>query len=149
MTREDIRERADNKLVDFVSAIVAGLGIWFLDFSNTPQFMRDAMGGLLFQRALIKVGSFALAALVLLAWKNRWRVRWGWIMIAAVAVIITATIDEFIYRRTVTEPDFFAGFSPFPMEIVLFLLPALAVMGVTHFLGLMIQRRLGRSVNSV
>jgi len=149
MTRDNVRKPTDNKLVDFLSAIVAGLAIWFLDFSNIPQFQRLSFREVILQSALIKVGSFGVAALLFLIWKNRWRARWGWILIAAVAVVISAAIDEFIYRKTVTEPDFFAGLSPFPMEIVLFLLPGLAVMGAAHFLGLMIQRTLTSSVNSV
>src|SRR5258706_13415707 len=132
MTSSNFREHPDNRLIDFLSAIVAGLAIWFLDFSNIPQFQRYSFRWVILQSALIKVGSFCIAALLFLIWKTRWRARWGWILIAVVAVVISATIDEFMYRRTVTEPDFFAGLSPFPMEIVLFLLPALVLMGAMH-----------------
>lgn len=148
MSLDNVRERASNRLIDFLSAIVAGLAVWLLDFFNTPQFLRASMSGMLFQRALIKVGAFALAAVLVIAWKHRWRARWGWILIAIVSVVITATIDEFLYRRTVVDPDFFAGLSPFPMEIVLFLLPALLFMGVMHYLGVAIEKTFRGAVNS-
>jgi hypothetical protein len=131
----------DNRLVDVFSALVVGIGIWLLEFLNTPQFLRPAFRQALFA-ASFKAVPFVLVAVLLSMWNNRWRTRWAWLAIATIGILASAGIDEWVYRQTTTDPDFFAGLSPFPMEIVLFLLPALVFMAVAQYLGVFIQRRL-------
>ena len=71
------------------------------------------------------------------------RAQWGWVVIAILGLAIVAGIDEMISRANNPEPDFFPEFSPFPMEIVLYIVPALLFMGAAHYVGLLIvsQRR--------
>jgi hypothetical protein len=131
----------DNRLVDVVSALLAGIGIWLLEFLKTPQFLRPAFRQALFA-ASFKAAPFVLLAVLLSMWKNRWRTKWAWLAIVTIGVLGCAGINEWVYRRATTDPDFFAGLSPFPMEIVLFFLPALMLMAVAHYLGVFIQARL-------
>lgn len=133
-------------MVDVVAAIIAALAISSLEFLNIPQFLRASLLPVVVQGALIKTAAFILSALFLIVWRYRWRRRWGWIVIATLGTLLAAGIDEFRYRRSTSEPDFFVGLSPFPMEIILFLLPALLVMAGAHFLGIFLQNRFQKSV---
>jgi hypothetical protein len=131
----------DNRLVDVCSALVVGIGIWLLEFLNTPQFLRPGFRQAVFAASL-KAAPFVLIAVLLSMWNNRWRTKWAWVAIAAIGILAGAGVDELVYRTTTTDSDFFAGLSPFPMEVVLFLFPALLFMAVAHYLGVFIQERL-------
>src|SRR5438552_18989164 len=102
MDRDDNSREKDNRLVDILSALTAGLGIWFLDFIDIPQFLRPPLAKAILG-ASIKAAAFVSPALLLAIWKHRWRIRWCWIVIATLGTVLAAGIDEWIYRRTVTE----------------------------------------------
>jgi hypothetical protein len=134
----------DNKLIDFVAAILTGLGVWWLIFSATHSFLRPSVLNAEEIRSMsVKVGSFSLAALILFLWKRKPRAQWGWIPIAILGMIITSVIDEIIYRATATaeELNFMPAFSAFPLEIIIWLGPALVFMGIAHYIGLLITFR--------
>ncbi len=133
----------DNKLVDLLAAMLTGIGLCWLDLSNHPTFLIPLTFKDIFQSASIRIGAFVLVALILFLWKHKLKAQWGWIVIAILGLMIVAGIDEMISRANNLEPEFFAEFSPFPMEIVLYIMPALLFMGAAHYVGLLVvsQRR--------
>jgi hypothetical protein len=133
----------DNKLVDLIAAVLTGTGLCWLDLSNHPTFLIPLTFKDVLQSASVRAGTFVLVALALFLWKHKFRARWGWAVIAVLGLTIVAGIDEVISRSNNPEPDFFAEFSPFPMEIILYIVPALLFMGTAHYVGVLIvsQRR--------
>ena len=133
----------DNKLVDLMATVLMSIGLCWLDLSNHPTFLTPLTFKGIFQSASIRIGAFVLVTLALFLWKHKLRAQWGWVVIAILGLAIVAGIDEMISRANNPEPDFFPEFSPFPMEIVLYIVPALLFMGAAHYVGLLIvsQRR--------
>ncbi len=131
----------DNNFVDLLAAIITGFGLCWLDLSSWPLFLGPLNFSHVFQSAVIRVGAFVLVALGLFLWKHQLRVRWGWLLIAILGLTVVALIDEMIYRATAADPEFFSPFSPFPMEIVLFLVPTLLLMGGSHCIGQLVLSR--------
>ena len=128
-----------SKSIDFVAAIITGLGVWMLNVSSIPSFLRSHLSSVLIEEALVKVASFVLAALVVSIWRHHLRARYGWVLIACLGIVTTAVADELALRANNPEPEFFAAFSPFPMEILLFGIPALVLMAVVHYGGLLLM----------
>lgn len=133
----------DNKLVDLIAAVLTGIGLSWLDLSNYPTFLILLTFKDVLQSASIRIGAFVLVALLLFLWKHKLRTQWGWVAMAAFGMIIISIIDEMIYRATATagELNFMPEFSPFPMEIVLYVMPALLFMGAAHYIGLLVVSR--------
>ena len=75
-------------------------------------------------------------------WKHRLRIKWGWIVIAILGIVLTSVVDEIIYRATATpeELSFMPAFSPFPLEIVMMFWQALFIMAGAHYLGRLVIR---------
>lgn len=69
--------KVGSKSLDFVAAIITGSGVWPLSTSGIPSFLRPNMLSVITVDALIKVGCFALAALVVALWRNQLRARLG------------------------------------------------------------------------
>jgi hypothetical protein len=132
----------DNKLVDFLAAMLTGSGLWWLNFRWMMPLLRSPIPDVEeLTRLAVKAGSFIIAALLLFLWKRRIRAQWGWILIAILGMVITSGIDEMIYRATATdrERNFMPAFSPFPVEIIVWLGHALVLMGVAHYIGLLVM----------
>ena len=139
-TQDSVNARSvkNSQVGDLCAAIITGLGIWWLGYSSTPAFLRSSpFESIELRNLIVKVLPFAFFSLALSLWKNRFRVRWGWIATAVVGLISVSLIDEIIYRVTSTAEEiaFMPAFSPFPLEIVMWLWPALLLMGVGHYLG--------------
>ena len=128
----------DNKLVDLIAAVLTGIGLCLLDLSNHPTFLIPLTFKDVLQSASIRVGSFILIALLLFLWKQKLRAQWGWIVVAVLGLTVVAGVDEMISRANNRELDFSAEFSPFPMEIILYIMPSLLFMGAAHYVGLLI-----------
>jgi F0F1-type ATP synthase assembly protein I len=127
----------DNKLVDLIAAILTGVGLCWLDLSNRfliPLTFKDIL-----QSASIRIGALVFVALMLFLWKHKLRTQWGWIVIAILGLTLIAGIDEMILRARDREPDAFDVFSPFPLEIVIYIVPAVIFMGAAHYVGLLIM----------
>jgi hypothetical protein len=127
----------DNKLVDLIAATLTGIGLCWLDLSNHPTFLIPLTFKDILLSASIRIGVFVLIALLLFLWKHKLRAPWGWVVIAILGLIIVASVDEMISRANNPEPDFLPDFSPFPMEIILCIVPALLFMGAAHYVGLL------------
>jgi len=129
----------DNKLVDFISAILTGIGLYWLNhLMPVPNLLIPPTFFEILQSVFLKVIGFILVAMILFLWKHKLRARFGWIVIAVLGLTITAAIDELISRANNPEPNFFAAFSPFPMEIFLFIIPTFLFMGAAHYVGVSI-----------
>jgi hypothetical protein len=123
------------KLVDFVAAFITALSLWCLSLG---LIIPDLLWRLLpyhVKFAFAGVCCFAVVTLLTFLIPEKLRTHIGWLIIAVLGLVLSAYVKELIQRATETEPDFFEAFSPFPFEIFLFLLPSLALMGITHYLG--------------
>lgn len=129
----------DNKIVDFVAAVFTGIALYWLQQMPLPNLVIPQTFFQILQNVSVKTIGFVFVALTLFLWKHKLRARFGWIVIAVLGLIIAAGIDELILRANNPEPDFFAAFSPFPMEIFLFIIPALFFMGLAHYVGVSIM----------
>jgi hypothetical protein len=128
----------DNKLVDLIAAVLTGINLCWLDLSNHPTFLIPLTFKDVLQSASIRIGSFVLITLMLFLWKHKLRAQWGWMVIAILGLTLIAGIDEMIFRAKNLEPDAFDVFSPFPMEIIIYIAPAIIFMGIAHYAGLLI-----------
>jgi hypothetical protein len=135
----------DNKLVDFVAATLTGIALYWLQQMPLLNLVVPLTFFKILQSVLLKTIGFVFVALMLFLWKHKLRAQFGWIVIAVLGLTITAGIDEMILRADNPEPDFFAAFSPFPMEIFLFIIPALFFMGLAHYIGVSIVSLKGKN----
>jgi phosphoglycerol transferase MdoB-like AlkP superfamily enzyme len=128
----------NNRIAELCAAILTGFGLWWLEYSLAPKFLRSSLfEPTEFRRLFVKVSAFVVLSLALSLWKNRFRNRWGWIAIAVLGLASVSVIDEIIYRLT-SSPEqlaFMPEFSPFPLEIVLWFWPTLLFMAAGHYLG--------------
>ena len=131
----------DNKSVDLFAAIITGIALCYLDLRQFPTFLVPLTYDVILQSALIRIGAFALIAVILFLWRHPLRAKFGWVAIAVLGLIIIAGIDDKIQQATTDDPDFMLEFSAFPMEIILFIVPSLLVMGATHFVGVQLLSR--------
>lgn len=129
----------DNKLVDFVAAALTGIALYWLQQMPLPNLVIPLTFFETLQNVLLRTIGFVFVALTLFLWKHKLRARFGWVVIAVLGLVVTAGIDEMILRANNAEPDFFSAFSPFPMEIFLFIIPALFFMGLAHYVGVSIM----------
>ncbi|HZI20140.1 MAG TPA: hypothetical protein VEY09_16265 [Pyrinomonadaceae bacterium] len=136
----------DNKLVDLIAAALTGIGLCWLDLSNHPTFLTALTFEDILQNASIRIGAFALVTLALFLWKHKLRAQWGWAVIAILGLVIVAGINEVVSRADDPEPGFFSDFSPFPMGVILYIVPALLFMGAAHYAGLLIVSRRRKDV---
>jgi hypothetical protein len=128
---------SDNRLIDFSAAAATGLALCFFLMSwNVFHLLPDI------EMASVQIGSFMVAAAVVLPWRGRIRARWGWVAIAALGVAFTLSALAAMDWASGVD-DCACGEAP-PSDILIalvMLLPALTFMGAAHYLGLLIARK--------
>lgn len=133
-----------SRVVDCVAAVFTGLTIWWLEYSMLPSFMRPSiLEPAVISSLFVKIGAFALTSLLFFFVRYRLSANFNWLLIAILGVVLTSVADEMVYRATATAKQlaFMPEFSSFPLEIVIFLCPALVLMAGLHYVGLFIVPR--------
>lgn len=159
----------DNKLIDFVAALMPGLGMmlivgigWLLivgigwDSFSVPDdeppdsFSIGILIGFL-AYSLFFIGSYAIAALLLFLWKARFRVQFGWILIALLGSVFAAMVPSvlglFLFDRLYPEDPSLKfhmqvmAVSMLPIKVLMSTALTLPVMAAVHYLGLALRKR--------
>lgn len=129
----------DNRIVDLLAAIAGGVAVSYYDqsaiaFLKTPWSTLDDLKSL-----VVYVAALVAVALLVFQWNNRFRVKYGWALIAFIGSILCALADA-----SVLSPDdaeaVLTGQSLFPIGVVLYTFITLPVMALVHYLGLMTKR---------
>ncbi len=123
------------RFVDLIAGIITALTLWCLSFLLTPPELIWRLLPYHIKFAFAGVVCFVIVTLLSYLIPEKLRTHIGWFIIAILGIMLSSYVKEEIQRVTLEEPDFFDAFSPFPFEIFLFLLPSIAFMGITHFLG--------------
>lgn len=149
MSEEDVLKLVrpnfrDNKIVDLSAAIITGLGLLFYQSIIFPlsSFATSQTYGEILQKVAIHIGPFVLSTLIFFVWKHPLRARWGWLPIAIMGLIILAKINDMIYEATIQERDrepILEGLRY--IEIYLFFMPTIILMGLAHYIGMLILAR--------
>ena len=128
----------DNKLIDLIAAVISSLAVsyrrqWGISLTTpTWNSLND------FTSTAIYIVAYALAALLVFRWNTVFRVRFGWIFIAVIGSVVSAVLNELIFKST-GQDEFFRGASFFPIVLMLYLFISLAVMAIFHYLGLVVS----------
>ncbi len=136
---EELIHFEDNKLVDFIGALLSAILIQALLI--IPRY-----GPSLFDvtARLTMVGSFTLVALLLFLWKSRWRARWGWLLIAIIGAVVPALliyILHLMFDARLSPEDKNAGSEGIFLVVpILCMVIAMPVMAAVHYLGLALRR---------
>lgn len=134
----------DNKVIDFVAAMVSGIAVSYyaqsmITFLRPPWSTLDDVKAL-----IIYVTALVAVALLIFQWNNRFRVKYGWALIAVIGAVLCALTDELMFSRN--DPDgVWQGQSLFPIGVVLYSLITLPVMACVHYFGLVVKGRLTKA----
>jgi hypothetical protein len=133
----------DNKIIDFIAAIASGLAVSYYTQSMVAFLKPLWSTSDDFKALALYTSATAVTALLMLQWNNRFRVKYGWILIAIIGAILCALTDEFILTRD--DPDgVLQGQSLLPIGVVIYSFVTLPVMALVHYLGLIARSRLSK-----
>ncbi len=130
----------DNKLVDFVSAVLSGLAISYRTQAvvSFAKPMWSTTGDIV--STVTYIGAYAVVSLLMFQWKSHTRIKYGWILIAVIGSILCAMADELIFSRSDPD-DVLQGVSLFPIGFVFYLLLTCPIMAAGHYIGLVTRSK--------
>jgi hypothetical protein len=135
--------REDTRLIDFVSALAAGLTLQYQSWSSVSSLLVNpgifTADNLKF--AFLYMGAFALSAFIVCFWRSRVRRLIGWIIIAILGAAFCTGIHEyFVAKAFEAEPMvLFEGFGWVFLNFVSKLWTALLVVGVVHYSAVLLR----------